>query len=320
MLTGKSSILIDFTYILQCKIYVFVYISYYCYIYHTSYLTFICFYSIIAVRILCFPYLNYFSEAFILVLTSYHHKALIDRSSPLPAYQQIANDILKRISDQEWEVGEKLPSEAELSADYGVSRVTLRQAMAKLEQDKIIEKFQGKGAFIRSNPRQVVQNLVFPSLNAKERPETDPIVSRFLSCEKITVADYAVRTGLGVGPDTELLSVDRTFWHQDRPIGLNHVWFRASDFPDFTLDCLIKDSISRTVKDRYHFSVAAIENYIEAVRLDAMTANLLQTVYDATGLKIDSQYLLADGTPIEYSSTVWIGAYTRFHYRVTDKA
>ena len=251
---------------------------------------------------------------------SFNRKILIDRSSPLPAYQQITNDILRRISEQEWSVGDKLPSETELASDYGVSRVTLRQAMSQLEQDEIIEKFQGKGAFIRSNPRQIVQNLVFPSIGSSGGQKGEnPIRSHFLSCAKITASDYAVRTGLNVKPGTELIAVERTFLHQNRPIGLNYVWFRAADFPDFTLDCLIDDSISRTVRERYHYSVTAIENYIEAVRLDAMTAALLQTVYDASGLKIDSQYLLSDGTPIEYSSTVWTGAFTRFHYRVAEQ-
>ena len=36
---------------------------------------------------------------------------LIDRSSPIPAYQQIANDISKRIAQREWKINDKLPSE-----------------------------------------------------------------------------------------------------------------------------------------------------------------------------------------------------------------
>ena len=82
-------------------------------------------------------------------------KELLDRTSPLPAYQQIANDIVLRISQQEWQIDDKLPSEAELAADYGVSRVTLRQAMGQLEQEGIIARFQGKGAFVTNNPRPV---------------------------------------------------------------------------------------------------------------------------------------------------------------------
>ena len=59
----------------------------------------------------------------------------IDRSSPVPTYQQIASDISKRIAQHEWYIDEKLPSEMELAKTYGVSRVTLRQAMAQLKKD-----------------------------------------------------------------------------------------------------------------------------------------------------------------------------------------
>ena len=69
---------------------------------------------------------------------------LIDRSSPIPAYQQIANDISKRIAQREWKINDKLPSEQELAQNYGVSRVTIRQAMAQLERDGLIEKVSGK--------------------------------------------------------------------------------------------------------------------------------------------------------------------------------
>ena len=96
-------------------------------------------------------------------------KELLDRTSPLPAYQQIANDIVLRISQQEWQIDDKLPSEAELAADYGVSRVTLRQAMGQLEQEGIIARFQGKGAFVTNNPRQLVQELTFPSLDSTNK-------------------------------------------------------------------------------------------------------------------------------------------------------
>ena len=71
-------------------------------------------------------------------------KDLLDRISPLPAYQQISNDIILRISQKEWNIEDKL-TEAELAAEYRVSLV-MRQAMAQLERDGIICKFQGKRA------------------------------------------------------------------------------------------------------------------------------------------------------------------------------
>ena len=221
-------------------------------------------------------------------------KDLLDRTSPLPAYQQISNDIILRISQKEWNIEDKLPTEAELAAEYGVSRVTLRQAMAQLERDGIICKFQGKGAFVKNNPRQLVQELAFPTLDSNAKSSVD---SKVLTIEKVFASNSVICEQLQVTPSTPLLYVERLFCHDGRPSGINHVWFRESDVPGLTESTLLYN--------------------IEAVRLDAISASLLNTVYDATGLKIDSQYLLADGKAIEYSSTTWLGDFTRFHFNVT---
>ncbi len=241
-------------------------------------------------------------------------KDLLDRTSPLPAYQQISNDIILRISQKEWNIDDKLPTEAELATEYGVSRVTLRQAMAQLERDGIICKFQGKGAFVKNNPRQLVQELAFPTLDSSTKSSVN---SKVLTIEKVFASNSVICEQLQVTPDTPLLYVERLFYHDGRPSGINHVWFRESDVPGLTESTLLYNSISRTLKYTYHYDNTKIENYIEAVRLDAISASLLNTVYDATGLKIDSQYLLADGKAIEYSSTTWLGDFTRFHFNVT---
>ena len=48
--------------------------------------------------------------------------------------------------------GERLPSEAELSKQLGVSRATLREALRLLEEEKIVIRRHGVGTFINSKP------------------------------------------------------------------------------------------------------------------------------------------------------------------------
>lgn len=248
--------------------------------------------------------------------SSTNRHLLIDRNSPVPAYQQIANDISKRIVQHEWHVDEKLPSEMELSQTYGVSRVTLRQAMAQLERDGIIEKFQGKGAFVRNNPRRLVQNLAFPSLDM-DNPVPNPIFSRILREEVTVPPSSEVRHKLLVQKETPLIHLERLHYYEEKPVGLSQIWFPADKVPGLTADTLVSHSISKTLYYKYQYNIASIDNYIESVKLDAIEASLLSSVYDAPGLKINSQYLLEDESPIEYSSTVWLSDYTRLHYKVT---
>lgn len=240
----------------------------------------------------------------------------IDKKSPLPTYQQITNDLLRRIAQREWRINDHLPPETDLAEEYGVSRVTLRQAMALLERDQIIEKAQGKRAFIKNNPRQLVQELAFPTLDVLNH-SSDRLPSKIIDFKTISAPSYSVRKGLNVSRDESLVYVQRLFYHNDKPTGVNEIWFKAADVPDFDAYQLLDDSISKTLRFSYGYDIVAIENYIESVRLDAYYASLLNTNYDALGLKIDSQHLLTDNVPLEYSSTIWLGDFTRFHYKVS---
>jgi DNA-binding GntR family transcriptional regulator len=62
----------------------------------------------------------------------------IDRSSFEPPYSQVARGMRERIMSGEYRAGDRLPSEAELCAMYGVSRMTVRRAVTLLVQDGVV--------------------------------------------------------------------------------------------------------------------------------------------------------------------------------------
>ena len=69
-------------------------------------------------------------------------------SKSAPLYQQIYDDIKGAIKDGTYKVDEKIPSEAELSEEYGVSRITVRRAIEDLCADGYLTKMQGRGTFV----------------------------------------------------------------------------------------------------------------------------------------------------------------------------
>ncbi len=75
----------------------------------------------------------------------------INRSSPVPLYAQLSDAVRSAILNGELAYNEKLPSENELTSQYGLSRMTVRSAMADLAAKKLIEKHQGRGAFVCYN-------------------------------------------------------------------------------------------------------------------------------------------------------------------------
>ena len=73
------------------------------------------------------------------------------RNSPGPLYLHITTLRRRRIRSGEWPLGQKVPILEELAREFGVARVTVRQAMGVLEGEGLIWRKQGKGTFVEKN-------------------------------------------------------------------------------------------------------------------------------------------------------------------------
>lgn len=58
---------------------------------------------------------------------------LIKENSPVALYHQLKSILAQKIMSNQWQAGDRLPTEHELCKQYGVSRITVRQALAELE-------------------------------------------------------------------------------------------------------------------------------------------------------------------------------------------
>lgn len=76
----------------------------------------------------------------------------IDPMSDRAAYRQIADQLRTRIGQGELSAGDRLPSERALMDAYGAARGTVRQAIALLRNEGLVEVEQGRGVFVRRNP------------------------------------------------------------------------------------------------------------------------------------------------------------------------
>ncbi len=111
---------------------------------------------------------------------------LINPNSIIPMYKQVLDILKSRITDQEYTPGSKLPSEADLMKQFGVSRITVRTAINELVEDGVLERSQGKGTFV--------------ALPKSTHPADDSIIGFSRSCILA-----------GKTPSTRLLSIEWTF-------------------------------------------------------------------------------------------------------------
>jgi DNA-binding GntR family transcriptional regulator len=70
----------------------------------------------------------------------------------MPAYQRIADDLRTQIAGGRLKPGDRVPSEAELRATYGVSTTVVKQAMLVLTTAGLVEGRRGSGRFVTGEP------------------------------------------------------------------------------------------------------------------------------------------------------------------------
>src|SRR3712207_5957783 len=81
----------------------------------------------------------------------------LDPDDPRQASQQIANVLRAAILTRKLAPGDKLPSQPELAARYGVARETVKRALEALRNERLIVSRQGSGAFVRAQTQRPVE-------------------------------------------------------------------------------------------------------------------------------------------------------------------
>lgn len=88
-----------------------------------------------------------------------------------PKYQQILARLRTRIDGGEYKAGDRLPSEMDLVAEFGASRLTVARALKELERDGTVQRRAGSGTYLRERPPEpsgLVFGLLIPDLGRTE--------------------------------------------------------------------------------------------------------------------------------------------------------
>lgn len=82
---------------------------------------------------------------------------IISNSSDKPIYEQVSSQIKNKIMNGTLEAGEMLPSMRALARDLHISVITVQRAYEDLTRDGFIETVSGKGSFVASQNKELIQ-------------------------------------------------------------------------------------------------------------------------------------------------------------------
>lgn len=132
-------------------------------------------------------------------------------------YEQIVNQIEQRIISGELKIGEQLPSENELAAQFAVSRTAVREAIKALKEKRLVEIRPGKGTFITNGAPETMRHslgliMKFGSVDGSShlvevREILEPEIAA-LAATRITEEDIPAMRDAVATMDTALDNVD----------------------------------------------------------------------------------------------------------------
>jgi GntR family transcriptional regulator len=89
---------------------------------------------------------------------AYPWRVAIDPNDPRPPYQQVAEDLRRKIGpDAQYRPGTRLPSIRKLAADYEISPQTVQNALRELRQEGLVVSQQGRAFFVRDPTRPLAR-------------------------------------------------------------------------------------------------------------------------------------------------------------------
>jgi GntR family transcriptional regulator len=226
--------------------------------------------------------------------------AFVDRSVPL--YYQLANLLTEKIVSHALHTDDRLPTEVELVKQYGISRITVRQALRLLEEEGLIRREVGRGTFV-TDYRPFIGGLkVEGSLEDVISLGQNPV--KVLSVQTVKAGpDDAEK--MGINPGDPIVRATRIRLYHDQPYS-----YIVNDLPAeigkrFSRNDW-KGVVLKTIEEKLKIPLRDAEQTVRASLADGTLARLLETKIGAPLLAVERVVRTDHGRVVER---------VRIHYR-----
>ncbi|WP_163511715.1 GntR family transcriptional regulator [Fodinicola acaciae] len=219
----------------------------------------------------------------------------VDRSSPVPLYFQVAEQLQAAIESGELPTGSRLDNEIQLASTLGLSRPTMRQAIQYLVDQGLLVRKRGVGTEVVANRvrRAVELTSLYDDLTAAGQAPTTSV----LSLENL-LADDAVAHHLQVEPGAAVVRLRRLRYAQGEPLAL---------LTNYLPDTLVKLSVEELEKAGLYellkasgIRLTTASQTIGAKNASASEAAALGESRRAALLTMSRVAYDERGTPVEY--------------------
>lgn len=241
----------------------------------------------------------------------------IEREIPVPLYYRLAEIVKQKILNSEFEVGEPIPTEAELEKEYGVSRITVRQAIDLLCKQEFLARERGKTPYVAQSKLEHTFGPISSftkNIRAKGLTPSTKILSLCYAKPPATVARY-----LQINEEDVIL-LKRLRLVNNEPVAIDITYLQKNGLSQLVKKGISQESLYESLEHNYGILIDEIDETIQVQSTGRKESKLLKT-------KVGSPCLLSHRIVrdvkrkvIAYSSTIYRGDRYKYHARLKGRA
>jgi GntR family transcriptional regulator len=238
----------------------------------------------------------------------------IAKDLAVPLYRQVYELIRHRIGTGEYQQGGQIPSENELCRELQVSRVTLRESLRKLAQDRLLVKVPGKGTFVALEPVRGLSPVKYAGF-------LEDLQERVLSLTVVEVesarvpATEELRTRLHLGAaDAELVVFKRLRHIEDEPFSYTLNYLPPAIGDRINVEQLYKVPLLQILREDLHIQIVRAHETIAAAPADADVARKLGIPMLYPVMHMKRVMFTTNDRPLELVETFYRA--DKYHYSV----
>ncbi len=226
-----------------------------------------------------------------------------DSRAPTPLYHQVSSDLRTIIHSGRFIAGDMLPPEVELARAYGVGRQTIREAISRLVDENLLERFAGRGTFIRAQPNRTrfYLNRSFTQQMAELGITARSEVLRVYGGTVDGNSPRALRGKLG----SPCLHLTRLRLGDDDPVGVQYTVILTGRCPGIERFDFNQESLYNVLSREYQLMIVEIYHVVNAVTATELFAGLLATAPGAPLLLVKTVAYLEGSEPIETTTSYY---------------
>lgn len=241
---------------------------------------------------------------------------MLERNNPKPLYQQLHDILVDAIDSGTWDPNEKIPSENNLSATYGLSRMTVRSVLTDLVKEGMLYRVQGKGTFVAEK----ITTLSPSYIGIREQLEQMgyEVTTKIIEC-KTEACNSAIARYLGIESGSPVFKIKRVRYIKGEPISIHTSHIPPHYSERLTPELLEKEQLCVLLSEFYGLQKKQVDETLESILALSEEAKLLEVEKGHPLLLLRDTLYSESGTPYEYTKVVFRGDKVKIKLHYEEK-